>query len=425
MRRIRGSLAILAALLLLAAGCGDDDGGSDDGAAATTTTAASDSGESGDEGDGSDGGEGCDPSDPFKIGTIFPLTGVTADTGEKATIGVEIAVEEVNANGGVLGRCVEVVAKDEANDPTKAAQAASELIDQVGVSALVGPAGSGPTGAVAPIAAEANVPFVAFSALSIPREEAPTAFTVQITSGLIGPSFLAFAQEAGWETLAIIATNTTFGTSIVDAVKGSAAEYGVEVVAVEVHESGAVDLGPQLRSLRDSGADALVVASFGGDAIVALKAREAIGWDAPAIGPSGLSFDEVVEGVGPTGMEGVYSSMYPARLAADTETGELPPEGEAFRQAVKEHLGVDELTDNLDAIALGYDAFMAMVAGINGAGTDDADAVIEYLISNGFSGKRADYVWTEENNQGFTIASNAIVIAASLSDGVLTLAPTN
>lgn len=416
MRRIRGSLAVLAALLLLTAGCGDDD--STDGASPTSTDAGSDGS------DGSDG-EGCDDSDPFKIGTIFPLTGVTADTGEKATIGVEIALAEVNASGGVLGRCVQVIAKDEANDPTKAAQAASELIDQERVAALVGPAGSGPTGAIAPIAAEANVPFVAYSSLTLPRDEAPTAFTVQITSNLIGPSFITFAEEAGWESLAIVATNTTFGTSIVDAVEQAAGEAGITISAVEVHESGAVDLGPQLRSLRDSGADALVVASFGGDAIVALKAREQIGWDAPAIGPSGLSFEEVVEGVGPAGMEGVYSSMYPARLAADAETGKLPEEGEAFRQAVKDHLGVDRLADNLDAIALGYDAFMAMVNGINGSGTDEADAVIEYLIANGFSGKRADYVWTEENNQGFTIESNAIVVAASLEDGVLTLAPTN
>lgn len=419
MRRFRRIAVIVAALSLLVAACGDDasddqsgesDGGGSEEASGTT------SGES---------GEGCDDSDEFLIGTIFPLTGVTADTGEKATIGAEVALEEINASGGVLGRCVTLIPKDEANDPTKAAQAASELIDQDEVAAIVGPAGSGPTGAIAPIATDAGVPYVAYSALALPRADAPYGFTVQVTSNLIGPSFIDYAERVGWESLAIIATNTTFGTSVADAVEASAAEAGIEITAVEVHESGAIDLGPQMRALRDSEPDAVIVASFGGDAIVALKAREQLGWDVPVIGPSGLSFEEVVEGVGEAGMEGVYSSMYPARLAADPDTGELPERGEAFRQAVKDHLGVDTLSDNLDAIALGYDSLMALAQAINGAGSEETEAVVDYLITNGYSGVRADYVWTEENNEGFTLESNAIVVAASLDDGVLTLAPTD
>lgn len=413
MRRFHRFAGVLVALALLAAACGDDSSDEADGDGGGDTPAGQ---------DGEASGE-CDSSDEILIGTIFPLTGVTADTGEKATIGAEVALEEINGNGGVLGRCVTLLPKDEANDPTKAAQAASELIDQDEVVGIVGPAGSGPTGAVAPIAAEANVPYVAYSSLTLPREEAETGFTIQITSNLIGPSFIDYAESVGWESLAIIATNTTFGTSIVDAVEASAADAGIEVTKVEVHESGAVDLGPQMRSLRDSEPDALIVASFGGDAIVALKAREQLGWDAPAIGPSGLSFDEVVEGVGASGMEGVYSSMYPKLLAADPETGELPERGETFRQAVMAHLGVDELTDNLDAIALGYDSLMALAEAIEGAGSTDADAVVEHLIANGHAGVRADYVWTEDSNEGFTIEANAIVVAASLSNGVLTLAP--
>lgn len=370
----------------------------------------------------SSSGGACDDGDKFLVGSILPITGVTADTGLTITKGAEIAAKELNAAGGINGRCISLIAKDEGNDPTKAAQAASELIDRNEVSALIGPAGSGSAGAVAPIASEAGVPFFFAASLKLERKDAPLGFGIQITSDLIGPSFVEHAKSVGWKSLAVLAVNNTFGTMVLDSTVAAAKEAGIDVVKTEVHESGAVDLSPQVRSLRDKNPDALVVASFGADAVSALKARVQLGWEIPVIGPSGLSFDEVVNGAGKEGIDGVLSSMYPRPLAADPTTGAVSEAGEKLRKDIKAKEGGKDLTINLDNVGLGYDAIKAVAAAFNGAKSDDADKAGDYLIANGYKGVRADYSWDSKTTAGFPLAANSIVVAASLKDGVLTVA---
>lgn len=364
----------------------------------------------------------CDNGDTMKVGTILPITGATADAGAAFTQGTKLAVDEINAGGGVSGRCIEIIAKDEGNDPTKSAQAASELIDRDGVEAIIGPSGSGSVGAVAPIAKEAEIPFFHLAATRVSRDDSPLGFGMQITNDQIGPSFIEYAKTAGWKSLAILAVNNTFGTGLLDSTTAAAKEAGIEVVGNEVHESGTVDLTPQVRALRGKNPEALVVASFGADAVAALKARLAIGWDVPVIGPSGLAYEEVVSGAGPEGIKGVLSSMYPRQLAADPATGKVSEPGEKLRATLKKSTGEDPLTINVDSVAVAYDAVYALFTAFDGADTDDPQKAADYLIEKGYDGVRANYRWTDEDTAGFPLEANSIVVAASLKDGVLTLA---
>lgn len=396
-RATKGAAALFAGVVLAVAGCG---GGEPPPAA---------------------GAGAC--SGEFPIGTVLPLSGATADTGQSITAGVDLAAEELNAAGGILGRCVVIVARDEANDPTKAAQAASLLVDREDVKAIIGPAGSGALGAVAPIARDAGVPVMHSAAAVLQRAEYPEVFGVQITSDLIGPSFAEYAAGAGYTSVAVLAVNNALGTTLLDSTTAAATERGVAVVGSEVFESGSLDLVPQLRALRDRSPAALVLAGFGADAVVALKAREQLGWDVPVIGPSGLAFNEVVTGVGPKGMEKVYASMVPRNLSADPTTGALVAPAEELRTALKESTGQDPLTRSLDALALGYDALKALAHGFAGAGSDDGAATSAYLIGHPYDGVRTAYTWNDRTTSGFPLASNSVIVAASLEDGALTLAP--
>jgi len=396
MRRTRSTLGAALVAVMVLAGCQGQDAKSADG--------------------------DCDSGDAMKVGTILPITGATADAGAAFTEGTKLAVDEINADGGVNGHCIEIIAKDEGNDPTKSAQAASELIDRDGVVAIIGPSGSGSVGAVAPIAKEAGVPFFHLAASRLSRSDAPLGFGMQITNDQIGPSFVEYAKKAGWSSLAVLAVNNTFGTSLLDSTTAAAKEAGIDVVGNEVHESGTVDLAPQVRTLRDKKPDALVVASFGADAVAALKARLAVGWDVPVIGPSGLSYEEVVNGAGPEGIKGVLSSMYPRQLAADPSTGKVSEAGEKLRAVLKKSTGEDPLTINVDSVAVAYDAVYALFTAFDGAGTDDAEKAADHLISEGYDGVRANYRWTDQDTAGFPLEANSIVVAASLKDGVLTLA---
>lgn len=398
MRRTRSTLGAALATVMLVAGC---QGGSD-----------ADDSASGD----------CDSGDAMKVGTILPITGATADAGAAFTEGTKLAVDEINADGGVNGRCIEIIAKDEGNDPTKSAQAASELIDREGVEAIIGPSGSGSVGTVAPIAKEAGVPFFHISAARLTREDAPLGFGLQITNDQIGPSFIEYAKQVGWKSISVLAVNNAFGTALLDSTTAAAKDAGIELVGQELHESGTVDLAPQVRALRGKNPDALVVASFGADAVAALKARAAVGWDVPVIGPSGLSYEEVVTGAGPDGIKGVLSSMYPKLLAADPSTGKVAEVGEKLRETLRKSTGENPLTINVDSVAVAYDAVYAMSTAFNGAKTDDPQKAADYLIANGYDGVRADYRWTDADTAGFPLKANSIVVASSLEDGVLTLA---
>src|SRR5690606_38657771 len=133
---------LLALSLLVAAACGSDDDTSS-AAGDTATSAPADT--------------GCDASDPLKIGVSNTLSGPSAEIGKITQQGFDLAAEELNDAGGVLGRCVELVVKDDGGEPTKAAQVVRELIDQEGVEAILGPFLSSAMGATMEITTQAEM----------------------------------------------------------------------------------------------------------------------------------------------------------------------------------------------------------------------------------------------------------------------------
>ncbi|MCC6227399.1 MAG: amino acid ABC transporter substrate-binding protein, partial [Microthrixaceae bacterium] len=103
----------------------------------------------------------CDDSDQLRIGVSNTLTGPSAEIGEITLQGFELASQELNSAGGVLGRCVELVVKDDGGEPTKAAQVMRQLVDEDEVEAVLGPFLSSAMGATMEITNDAGlVPYV-------------------------------------------------------------------------------------------------------------------------------------------------------------------------------------------------------------------------------------------------------------------------
>ncbi|HEX2090025.1 MAG TPA: substrate-binding protein [Actinomycetota bacterium] len=96
--------------------------------------------------------------EPFKLGALIPLTGIETHVGESMRVSTQIAVEEVNANGGVLGRQIQLIVEDEASDPAIAVQKARKLIREDGVSFIVGTLISAVRNAVVEVTGPENVP---------------------------------------------------------------------------------------------------------------------------------------------------------------------------------------------------------------------------------------------------------------------------
>ncbi len=367
----------------------------------------------------------CESGDPVKVGGVFNLSGETADSGEFGKTGLELAAEKLNEDGGILGRCIELIIKDDANDPTKGAQAGSQLVEQEEVSLIVGPIVSPSAGPVLEIATEAKVP-VAFNSLSpVDYEKFPYAFRNVLTTEQIAESFAVYASGADLKRVGILAVNNVFGTTQVDALNAVADAEGVEVVGTEFFNGGDADLGPAMRKLANADPDAVVVVAFGGDAVAALKARQTVGLaDTPVLGFSAISLPFIAESVGEEGMEGVYVSMQFRRMMREPGAADITDKNAiAFRDRFAAYRDEPELTASPTQTSSAYDAMMLLASAANGAESLDADDIQKYLYENGYDGVQGKYSFEPGDHDGVDLADNVLVLANSLKNGSMEIAP--
>lgn len=369
----------------------------------------------------------CDADDPMVVGAAFSLSGPAADIGAQAEEGAHMAIEDINAQGGVLGRCLELILKDDGGDPTKAAQVTRELVDQDEVSFIVGPFLSSAIGSAIEVTAPAEVLHVVAGVLPAAGDAAtfPYVFRSEVEASLQSKTFVAYMTAAGLKAPALLAVNNALGTSNVDALGASVEGTDIEIVATEFHESGSTDLTAQMRTLMDAQPDVLILLNTAGvDLSAALTARESLGWDVPVLAFSAAANASVTSAVGPAGMEGVLAGQAYRLLAR--EPGSTEPIGEAaatFRERYRTYRGEETLTMNVQQPAGIYDSFSMMATAINAVGDVDPGAVRTYLEENGYDGVKATYEFTAERHDGVGLDDLVFVVADSLEDGILEIAP--
>lgn len=365
----------------------------------------------------------CDDGDPFLIGSILSLSGPAAATGQAISEGVDVASAQINEEGGVLGRCVKVISKDDANDPTKAAQVTSELVDQDGVDVVYGPATSGPQGTSIEVTREAEILQWVSGIGPIDWTKYPYVFRLQLASSFFGEHVIKYAQAQGWKSIGVLAVNNPLGTSASDDLKQAADAAGITITDTEIHESGAVDMTPQIGKIKDTNPDGLMILSLGGDAATALKAREELAWNIPTVGFLSIGLTDVVNAVGPAGMENVFGSQNFLELTR--EAGSDLPKGtaaQAFYERFKAYKGGGEVP-SIQSPILSYDSLMMMAKAINAVGSADPSKVKTYLETNGYDGAGASYTYADGDHNGVGLDDVGLVVAASLHNGTYELAP--
>ena len=363
----------------------------------------------------------------MKVGASLSLSGPAADIGKLAEEGAKMAIEDINARGGILGRCLELLLKDDGGDPTKASQVARELVDQEEVAFMVGPFLSSAIGSSIEVTGAAGVLQVPAGVLPDAGDATkyPYAFRTEVVASLQAATFVQYMEAAGFDSAALLAVNNALGTSTVDALKAAVEGTDIKLSAIEFHESGAVDLTPQVRKLMDSGADVLILLNTAGpDTSASLNARESLAWDVPVLGFSSIANTGVTGAVSPAGMEGVFGGQAYRLLAH--EPGQDEPSGEAakaFRKLYREFRGEQVLNSNMQQAAGIYDSFWMMATAINAVGAVDPDGVKEYLEANGYDGVKASYSYDAERHDGVGLDDLVFMVASSLQDGILELAP--
>ncbi len=437
MKRHLRIFPLIAAAGLAVAACGSDGKGASSPSSSTpattaageaTTTAA---GGAATTGGGSDSaGSKCDDSNPIKFGAIYSLSGPTADIGALAKDGVNMALEDANADGGVLGRCIKLILKDDEGDPTKAAQVVRELVDQDEVAVVLGPFLSSPVNATLEVTTPAKVIQITQSALTAAAnpELFPYSFTNENNSEQIDTAMAAFIKRQGWMKAGVVAVNNAYGTQSIELFTAAIKGTGVEIVGTpQLHESGKVDLSAEVGAVVGAGAEVIMIFNVAGpDQTATIKARNQQAPNLPMVGSSALYNASTTDNFTAAELETVYGGPGYTALAYRDPANPVPigDKAAAFIDRYRTYLGVQEMKVSVSQAAGAYDGLMAAAAAINAVGSaDDPDALRAWFESNSYEGVRATLSWSATSHAGVSPDQTSFMKVKSLRDGLTQLAP--
>jgi branched-chain amino acid transport system substrate-binding protein len=322
--------------------------------------------------------------EPMKIGHVAALSGASAQSGEAITRGLTIAIDEINAAGGLLGgRKLQLIQRDDESTPPKGVVAARELISTEKVAAIFGGIDTPVALATVPLVNKEKVVYMAVWAAGtgITRNGANPnyVFRVSAVDALVDIKLLDYANKTfGSKKPGLMLINNPWGESnekgLVAADKDNAA---VEIAGIEKFENSDVDMTPQLGRLKDKGADAIILVVNTPPGAQMMKSRERMGWKVPVVSHWGISGGRFPELAGPTAGEAHFVQTY-------SFFGKLKPTGERVLAALKAKFpqikGPEEIFAPVGT-ANAYDGMHLLAKAIAQAGATDADKVREALES--------------------------------------------
>ena len=220
----------------------------------------------------------------IKIGVVLDLSGDLAPMGARMLDGGRLAVEEINAAGGVLGKQVELVEEDGKTDPAAGLDRVKKLIEIDGVQVIVGPMISGSSKLAIPYAKDHEVPLITMSATAFELSELPGTdwfFRACLLDDAQGRVLADVAMEKGYTRVASIVLDNLYGKGVQDAFVEGLEEGGWqgEVVAQVAYDEAKKDYRTELGQIKDSNPDAVLIVSYADDGIIVFKQALEMGLD--------------------------------------------------------------------------------------------------------------------------------------------------
>ncbi|MEV0628549.1 ABC transporter substrate-binding protein [Nonomuraea wenchangensis] len=228
-------------------------------------------------GSGSGGGGG----DPIKVGLIVSLTGNYTPLGSEDKKAVELAVEQVNAAGGLLGRKVELVTRDDKTAPDQGIVAYNQIKGDI--DALIGPVFSNAALAVEPLAQRDKMPYLSLAPAQEQVEPIKSyVFVTPALSSMYAERYLQYIQAEGIKTIAVAwDSKSAYSVSGHQSMTALAGKYGVTIAVDEPYETTNSDFSALFQHVRDSRAEALVFWGSGAPGVTAAKQYVASGLKTP------------------------------------------------------------------------------------------------------------------------------------------------
>jgi len=318
-------------------------------------------------------------AEPIKIGVAGPFTGGSAPMGVSMRDGVKLAVTEINAKGGVLGRQLQVVERDDEAKNERGVQVAQELINKEKVTATVGYINTGVALASQRFYQEAKIPVlnnVATGSVVTKQFVAPEykdnyIFRNAANDGI--QSAMIVEEAVGkrkYTKVAILADSTNYGQLGREDLEKALNAKGIKPVAVEKFNIKDVDMTAQLLKAKQGGAQAILTYGIGPELAQIANGMEKLNWKVPMIGSWTLSMGNFLDNAGKNG----DGATMPQTFIQDGNT----PKRKAFIEAYQKTYKVDRIPSPVSA-AQGYDSIYLLAAAIKQAGTTDGPKVREAL----------------------------------------------
>ncbi|MEM9266070.1 MAG: ABC transporter substrate-binding protein [Cyanobacteria bacterium P01_F01_bin.13] len=317
--------------------------------------------------------------EPVKLGLVAAITGPSALSGEAITRGLEVAIDEINANGGVMGgRPIELVIRDDESTPAKGVAAVRELIEQEDVAVVFGGLDSPVSLAMLEVIHELETPYMGVwaAATGITRNdyEPNYAFRVSANDNIVDNFLMRYAnQEKNASKVGLVLINNPWGESNQKGFEEWASEYNVEIVGIEKFNDGDTDISAQLTRLKDGGAETLLLVANAAPGAQMMKSLTRLDWDVPVVSHWGISGGRFPELAGQEAADKVtFIQTY-------SFYGDQSPVGERVLSALEEKYKLAGPEDILAPVgtANSYDAMHLVALALDQAGSTDGSTLRE------------------------------------------------
>ena len=314
-------------------------------------------------------------ADPIKIGVTGPFTGGSAPMGVSMRDGVKLAVTEINAQGGVLGRKIELIERDDEAKNERGVQVAQELINKEKVVATVGFINTGVALASQRFYQEAKIPVINNVATG-------TVITKQFADQPENYVFRTSANDAIQSAMiveeaitkrkmtkvAILADSTNYGQLGREDLEKALDKKGVKPVAIEKYNIKDVDMTPQLLKAKQAGAQAVLTYGIGPELAQIANGMEKLNWKVPMIGSWTLSMGNFIDNAGKNG----DGTLMPQTFIQDPNT----PKRKTFIDSyVKTYKPAGDRIPSPVSAAQGYDSIYLLAAAFKQAGGTEGPKV--------------------------------------------------
>lgn len=319
-------------------------------------------------------------ADPIKIGVSGPFTGGSSSMGVSMRDGVRLAAKEINAHGGIMGRQIQLIERDDEAKNERGVQIAQELIDKEKVTATVGFINTGVALAAQRFYEDAKIPVMNNVATGtivtkqFPDKPENYIFRNAAPDNIQSPMIVEEAVgRRGFKKVAILADSTNYGQLGRQDLEKALAAKGIKPVAEEKFNIKDVDMTAQLLKAKQAGAEAILTYGIGPELAQIANGMAKLGWKVPMIGSWTLSMANYIDNAGPNG----DGAIMPQTFIQDSNN---TPKRKAFVTAyLKEFKPKDGRIDSPVSAAQAYDSVYLLKAAIEQAKSTEGPKIREAL----------------------------------------------